>query len=120
MSYELLFVARVTSYFLHTSYELVFIARVMSYFYCTSYELSFIARDTSYCLLHELRVTVYYMSYELLFGYELRANLHMRVTSYFLTMSHNKDKDDKAVYDNKIMIKYYSLRSLFDKELGAR
>ena len=44
----------------------------------------------------------------------------MRVTSYFLTMSYNKDKDDKAVYDNKVMIKNYSLRSLFDKELGAR
>ena len=30
------------------------------------------------------------------------------------------DKDDKGVYDNKIMIKNYSLRSFFDKELGAR
>ena len=44
----------------------------------------------------------------------------MWVTSYFLTMSYNKDKDDKAVYDNKVMIKNYSLRSFFDKELGAR
>ena len=43
----------------------------------------------------------------------------MRVTSYFLTMSYNKDKDDKAVYDNKIMIKNYSLGLFFDKELGA-
>ena len=43
----------------------------------------------------------------------------MRVTSYFLNTSHNKDKDDKAVYDNKIMVKSYSLRSFFDKELGA-
>ena len=92
----------------------------MSYFYCTSYELSFIARVTSYCLLHELRVIVYYESYETLFAYELRVNFYMRVTSYFLTMSCNKDKNDKAVYDNNVMINNYSLRSLFDKELGAR
>ena len=99
-------------------WESDFIARVMSYFHCSSYELSFIARVTSYCLLHELRVTVYYTSYELLFAYELRVNLYMRVISYFLTMSYNKDEDDKAVY--KVILKNYSLRSLFDKELGAR
>ena len=58
MSYGLLCIARVTSYFLHKSYEVLFIAQV---------------------------------------------------TSYFLTMSYNKDKDDKAVYDNKIMIKNCSL-----------
>ena len=40
----------------------------------------------------------------------------MRVTSYFLTMSYNKDKGDKAVYDNKVMKKYYSLKPLFYKE----
>ena len=44
----------------------------------------------------------------------------MRVRSYFLTMRYSKDKDDKAVYDNKVMIKNYSLRSFFDKELGTR
>ena len=44
----------------------------------------------------------------------------MRVTSYFLIMSYNKDKDDKTVYDNKVMIKNYSLKSFFDKELGTR
>ena len=83
--------------------------------YCLLHELrvTFIARVTSYCLLYELRVTVYCTSYELLFAYELRVNLYMRVTSYFLTMSCNKDKDDKAVYDNKVMIKNYSLRSFF-------
>ena len=43
----------------------------------------------------------------------------MWVTSYFLIMSYNKDKDDKAVYDNKVLIKNYSFRSLFDKELRA-
>ena len=69
-------------------------------------------------LLHELRVTVYYTSYGLLFVYELRVNLYIQVTSYFL--SYNKDKDNKAVYDNNVMIKNYSLRSLFDEELGAR
>ena len=34
-------------------------------------------------------------------------------------MSYNKDEDYKAVYGNKVMIKNYSLRSFFDKELGA-
>ena len=40
----------------------------------------------------------------------------MRVKSYFLTMSYNRDKGDKAVYDNKVTKKNYSLKSLFDKE----
>ena len=45
----------------------------------------------------------------------------MWVTSYSLTMSYNKDKDDKAVYDSKVIIKVMvSLISLSDKELGAR
>ena len=44
----------------------------------------------------------------------------MWVKGYFLTMSYNNDKDDKAVYDNKVLIKHYSLTSLFDKELGVR
>ena len=34
-------------------------------------------------------------------------------------MSYNKDKGDKAVYNNKAMIKNYSLGSFFDKRLGA-
>ena len=100
MSYCLLHELRVIIYC--TSYEPLFITRVTSYFYCTSYEVLFIARVTSYSLLHELRV-----------------NFHRRVTSYFLTTSYNKDKDDKAVYDTKVKIKNYSLRSFFDKELGA-
>ena len=89
-----MFIARVTSYYLLQE------LRVTSYFYCKSYELLFIARVTSYSLLHELRV-----------------NFYMRVTSCFLTTSYNKDKDDQSVYDNKV--KNYSLRSFFDKELGA-
>ena len=85
-----------------TSYELIplrveFIARVKSY------ELLFIARVASYFL---------HTSYELLFI--------VRVTGYILTMSYNKDRDDEVVYDNKVMIKNYSLRSFFDKELGVR
>ena len=44
----------------------------------------------------------------------------MRIASYFLAISNNKGKDDKAVYDNNVMIKNYSLRSFFDKNLGAR
>ena len=35
-------------------------------------------------------------------------------------MSYNKDKDDKGAYDNKVVIKIYSLRLLFYKELGTR
>ena len=34
-------------------------------------------------------------------------------------MSYNKDKDDQAVYDNKVMIKNYSLGAFFDKRFGA-
>ena len=33
-------------------------------------------------------------------------------------MSYNKDKDEKAICDNKVMIKNYSLGSFFDKRLG--
>ena len=36
--------------------------------------------------------------------------------SYFLTMSYNKDKDDKSVYDNTVMLKNYFLGSFFDKK----
>ena len=79
-------------------------------FNCTSYELLF---------AYELQVTIYCTSYKLLLAYELWVNFYMRVTSYFLTMSYNKDKDDKTVYDNKVMIKNYSLGSFFDKELGG-
>ena len=43
-----------------------------------------------------------------------------RVMSYILTMSYNKDRDDEVVHDNKVMIKNYSLRSFFDRELGVR
>ena len=42
-----------------------------------------------------------------------------RSSGLFVTMSYNKDKNDEVVYDNKVMIKNYSLR-FFDKELGAR
>ena len=57
-SYELqgIFIARVKSYFLHTSYELLFITRVTSYFLDTSYELLFNPQVTSnfYCTSDEL------------------------------------------------------------------
>ena len=42
-----------------------------------------------------------------------------RSSGLFLTMSYNKDKNEEVVYDDKVMIKNYSLR-FFDKELGAR
>ena len=61
-SYELLFIARVTSYVLYTSNKLLFITWVTSYFYCTGYALPF---------TYELQIAVYYTSYELLFTYEL-------------------------------------------------
>lgn len=35
-------------------------------------------------------------------------------------MSYDTDKDDKAVDDNRIMIKNYSLGYFFDKEFGSR
>ena len=103
-SYEL----RVTVYY--TSYKLLFTYELQVTVYCTSYEL---------LLLHQLRTIVYCTSCELLFANELWANFYMRIRSYFLTLSYNKDEDYKAVYDNKVMIKNYSLRSFFDKELGA-
>ena len=85
----------------------------------------------SYELLfsHELRVTVYCTCYELLLLRELRVTFCIKVVGYwllhelrvnFVTMNHNKDKDDKTVYDDKVMIKNYSLRLFFDKELMIR
>ena len=103
MSYELLFAyeLRVTIYSM--SYELLLLHELRVIVYCTSYELLFIARVTSYFL---------HTSYELLFI--------ARVTSYILTINYNKYKDGEAVYDNKVMIKIYSLGSPFDKELEVR
>ena len=77
-------------------------ARVTSYLLLDLYELLFITEVTS-CFLHT--------SYGLLFI--------PRVTCYLLTMSYNKDEDDKAVYNNKVMIKNYFLGSLFIKNLGS-
>ena len=34
-------------------------------------------------------------------------------------MSNNKDKDDKMIYDKKVMINNYSLGSFFVKEPGV-
>ena len=65
-SYELLFIARVTSYVLYTSNKLLFITWVTSYFYCTGYALPF---------TYELQIAVYYTSYGLLFTYELRVTV---------------------------------------------
>ena len=96
-----------TSYGLFLLHQLrvTFCIRVTSYCLLRELRFTFNARVTSYCLLHDLVVTVYCTSYELLFAYELGVNFYMQVTSQFLTMSYNKDKDDKAVYDNKVMIK---------------
>ena len=86
--------------------------QVMSYCLLHELQVIFITRVTSYCLLEELWVTVYCTSCELLFAYELRVNFYMRGASYFLTISYNKD--DKAAYDNKVMMNNYSLRLVFD------
>ena len=48
ISLRVAFIARVTSYFFHTSYELLFTEQAASYFYCTSYGLLFVTRVTSY------------------------------------------------------------------------
>ena len=85
--------------------RVTFCIRVTSYRLLHDLRVTFIARVKSYCLLYELRVTVYCTSYDLHFAYELRVNFYMWVMSYFLTMTCNKDKDDKAVYHNKVMIK---------------
>ena len=99
------------SYFLHrtTSYCLLHKLRVIS-----------VAQVTCYCLFHELRVTAYCTSCELPFACDFRLYFCMPVASYFLTMSYNTDEDDKIAYDNQVMIKNYSLRSFFDKELEVR
>ena len=70
--------------------------------------------------MHELQVNVYCTGYELRLHASYDLLFIARATSYILTASYHKDKDDEAVYDNKFMIKNYSLRSFFDKELGIR
>ena len=82
-NYCLLYELRVTFYIQVTTYCLLhdwrftFIARVTNYFLHSSYELLFIAQVTDY---------FYYTSYELFVTYGLR-----------VTMSYDKDEDDKAV-----------------------
>ena len=71
-SYELLFIARVTSYFLHTSYELLLLHKLRVIVYCTSYELLFIARVNELFFIGKLRVVINCASYELLFNCELQ------------------------------------------------
>ena len=113
------FCIRVTSYYLLCELRVTFYIRVKSYCLLHELRVTFIARVTSYCLFYELRVTVYCTSFKLLFACELRLKFYMRVASYFLTISYSKDKDNKAVYDNKVMIKNYSMKSFCEKELGA-
>ena len=108
---QVAFIARGTIYEIFFLHELLCGFELRVTVYSTIYELLFTC---------ELRVTVNYTGYELLFAYDLRDNFYMWVTSYFLIMSYNKDKDDRAVYDNKFMIKNDSLRSFFDKEVGVR
>ena len=101
--YELrvLFITRITSYFLHRSYELQYIGQFTSYILHTSYELLFTGRVTRYFS---------YERYKLLFT--------ERVTSCFLTMSCDKDKTEKRCCDSDVMINIYSLGSFLIKNLG--
>ena len=87
-----------------TIYKLLFRYKLRVTVYCTSYEL---------LLLHELWVIVYYTSYDLLiipqatnYFFLMSYDLFFiaRVTSYFLTLSYNENKDDKAAYDNKVVV----------------
>ena len=73
---------------------------VTSYFYCTSYELLFMCK---------LRRVINCTSYELLFICKLRRVINSTIRVTIWVTSHSKDKDDEAVYDNKVMIKNYSL-----------
>ena len=84
-----------------------------------SLRAAFIARVTSQelFLLHELQVIVYFTSYKLLFIAPVESYFLHASYSIIFTMSYNRDKDDKAVYEDKVMIKNYSLRSFFGKEL---
>ena len=86
---------------LYATYNLVFIGQV---------RVTPCIRITSCCLLGKLRV-IFYMRF---------TSNHLftaRVTSYFLTLSYNKIKNDKDTMI--LMIKNYSLGLLFDKELEA-
>ena len=128
LSWRVAFIARVASYELFLLQELRVTFCIQFTSYCLLHELrvTFYVRFTSYCLFHELRVTfiTQVTSYYLL--HELRVTFCIRFTSYCLlhelrvtikklwvkvTMSFNKDKDDKAGYDIKVMIKIYSLGS---------
>ena len=139
MSLRVACIARVTSYDLFLLHELrvIFAYELRDTVYCTNYELlyPYELRVTVYSMRYELlllpklRVTVYCPGYELLFivrvtSYFLHTSYELmffaRVTSYILTMISDKDRDDEVVYNNKIMIKNYSLKSFFDKELGVR
>ena len=65
------------------NYELLFIARGTSYYFLHELRVSF-------CILQELRVTIYCMSDEFLLQtscyllHELRVNFYVQVTSYYL------------------------------------
>ena len=112
-------VTRLYPYEFHLLQELrvTFCIRVTSYWLLHELRITFYIRVTVYCLFHELGVTFAARVYKLLFiarvasywfFHKLRVAFCIRVTSYFLTRSYSEDKDDKAVYDNKVMIKNYS------------
>ena len=86
-SYELLFIARVTSYVLYTSNKLLFITWVTSYeLRVMSYGLriTFHIWITNCCLLHKLRVTFYIRvtSYCLMPKLRVTFYIRARVTVY--------------------------------------
>ena len=56
-------------------------------------------------------------NFEEIYSLSCKAGSVARIPDYFLTMNCNKDKDDKAVYGNKVMIKNYSFGSFFATEI---
>ena len=72
-----------------------------------SLRIAFIAWVKSYelFLLYELRVTVYCTSYELLLICELRIATNSPSYELLFKWSYYKDKDDKAVHNNKVPIR---------------
>ena len=83
---------------------------VLGYFYCPNYELLFTCK---------LQVTVYYTSCELYFIYKLQFVINCTIYKLLFNYEIQKDKDNKAAYDNKVIIKNYFLGSLLYKELGT-
>ena len=65
----------------------------------------------------KLQEAMWLTNFEEIYSLSCKAGSVARIPDYFLTMNCNKDKDDKAVYGNKVMIKNYSFGSFFATEI---